>query len=61
MGPLALADLIGNDIVLSMADGIHKVLKDDFYIAPRILRKMVAESKLGRKSGNGFYEYKKKI
>ncbi len=59
MGPLELADLIGNDIVLDMADGIYKVLKEERYIAPAILKKMVAEGKLGRKSGKGFYDYKK--
>ncbi len=59
MGPLALADLIGNDIVLSMANGIHRVLKEDRYIAPPILKKMVAEGHLGRKSGKGFFDYKK--
>jgi 3-hydroxybutyryl-CoA dehydrogenase len=60
MGPLALADLIGNDIVLSMADGIHAVIKEDRFVAPPILKKMVAEGKLGRKSGQGFYDYSKK-
>ena len=59
MGPLALADLIGLDIVVEMADAMHKALKEDRYIVPTILRKMVADGKLGRKSGKGFYEYKK--
>lgn len=59
MGPLALADLIGLDIVVEMADAMHKALKEDRYIVPTILRKLVAEGKLGRKSGKGFYEYKK--
>ncbi|MFC1991568.1 3-hydroxyacyl-CoA dehydrogenase family protein [Chloroflexota bacterium] len=59
MGPLALSDLIGNDIVLSMADGIYKVIKDDRYIAPAILKKLVADGHLGRKSGKGFYDYNK--
>ena len=59
MGPLELADLIGNDIVLDMSEGIHKVIKEDMFIAPPILKKMVKEGKLGRKSGKGFYEYKK--
>src|SRR3990172_8989189 len=60
MGPLALSDLIGNDIVLSMADGIYKALKDDRYIAPQVLKNLVLEGKLGRKSGKGFYDYSKK-
>ncbi len=59
MGPLALADLIGNDIVLSMADGIYKDLQDHQYIAPTLLRRMVATGWLGRKTGKGFYDYKK--
>lgn len=59
MGPLALADLIGNDIVLSMADGIYKDLQDHQYTAPTLLRRMVAAGRLGRKTGKGFYDYKK--
>jgi 3-hydroxybutyryl-CoA dehydrogenase len=59
MGPLALADLIGNDIVLSMADGIYQNLQDHQYIAPSLLRKMVAAGWLGQKTGKGFYDYKK--
>lgn len=59
MGPLALADLIGNDIILAMAKGIHVVLKEDRFVAPELLKKMVAEGKLGRKSGKGFYDYSK--
>ena len=60
MGPLELSDLIGNDIVLDMSEGIHKVIKQDMFIAPPILKKMVADGKLGRKSGKGFYDYTKK-
>jgi len=60
MGPLALADLIGNDIVLAMAEGIHVVLKEDRFVAPELLKNMVADGKLGRKSGQGFYDYTKK-
>ncbi len=59
MGPLALADLIGLDIVVEMADAMHKALKEDRYVVPTVLRKLVAEGKLGRKTGKGFYEYKK--
>jgi 3-hydroxybutyryl-CoA dehydrogenase len=59
MGPLTLADLIGNDIVLSMADGIYQNLQDHQYIAPSLLRRMVAAGWLGQKTGKGFYDYKK--
>ncbi len=59
MGPLTLADLIGNDIVLSMADGIYQNLQDHQYIAPPLLRRMVAAGWLGQKTGKGFYDYKK--
>jgi len=59
MGPLALADLIGNDIVLAMSEGIYAVLKEDRFIAPETLKKMVADGHLGRKSGKGFYDYSK--
>ncbi len=57
MGPLALADLVGLDTVLYIADGIYNGLGDVKYAAPPTLRKMVAEGNLGRKTGRGFYEY----
>jgi 3-hydroxybutyryl-CoA dehydrogenase len=57
-GPFALADLIGLDVVLSMADNLYRALKDARYEAPELLRKMVKEGLLGRKSRKGFYEYK---
>ena len=60
MGPLELADLIGNDIVLDMADGIYATLHEHRYIAPNLLRRMVAAGWLGQKSGKGFYDYSKK-
>ena len=58
MGPLALADLIGMDTCLFIADAIYEELKDPIYAPPVILRKMVAAGWLGRKTGKGFYEYK---
>jgi 3-hydroxybutyryl-CoA dehydrogenase len=60
MGPLELADLIGNDIVLNMADGIYETLQEHRYIAPTLLRRMVAAGWLGQKTGKGFYDYSKK-
>ncbi|MFC1958445.1 3-hydroxyacyl-CoA dehydrogenase family protein [Chloroflexota bacterium] len=59
MGPLTLADLIGNDVVLSMSDSIYENLQDHQYIVPTLLRRMVAAGWLGRKTGKGFYDYKK--
>ena len=57
MGPLALADLIGLDTLLEIAENIYSKLKDKQYTAPALLRQMVADRKLGRKTGGGFYEY----
>jgi 3-hydroxybutyryl-CoA dehydrogenase len=59
MGPLELADLIGNDIVLDMADGIYATLHEHAYIAPNLLRRMVAAGWLGQKTKKGFYDYNK--
>ena len=56
MGPLELADRVGLDTVLYVLDDLHQVYGDAF-AAPPLLREMVAEGKLGRKSGGGFYEY----
>jgi len=58
MGPLALADLIGMDTILFIANAIYEELKDPLYAPPIILKKMVAAGWLGRKTGKGFYEYK---
>jgi 3-hydroxybutyryl-CoA dehydrogenase len=57
MGPLALADLIGLDTLLVIANSIHYHLRDKQYAAPALLKKMVAEGRLGRKTGLGFYQY----
>jgi len=57
MGPLALADLIGLDIVLHVLDALYANYHDDRYRAPILLRKMVQAGHLGRKMGKGFYEY----
>ncbi len=59
MGPLELSDLIGNDIVLDMADGIYETLKTPRYVAPNLLRRMVAAGWLGQKVKKGFYDYNK--
>lgn len=57
MGPLALADFIGLDTLLFIANGIHDKLPEEQYAAPALLQKMVTDGLLGRKSGRGFYEY----
>ena len=57
MGPLALADLIGLDVCLSVMEVLHEGLGDDKYRPCPLLRKMVAAGYLGRKSKRGFYEY----
>jgi len=59
MGPLALTDLIGNDIVLFIANGLYDEFKEPQYASPPLLGKMVTAGWLGRKTGKGFYEYNK--
>ena len=58
MGPLALADLVGLDTLLFIANGIYNEFRDAQYAAPTLLKKMVTAGWLGRKTGKGFYEYK---
>ena len=57
IGPLALSDLIGLDTVLHIMNVLHEGLGDDKYAPAKLLREMVDEGKLGRKSGEGFYKY----
>lgn len=57
MGPLALADLIGLDVVFAMAKTMHHELRDSRYRAPSLLRRLVLAGHLGRKSARGVYDY----
>lgn len=57
IGPLALADLIGLDTVLHIMGVLHEGLGDEKYAPAPLLVEMVESGRLGRKSGNGFYEY----
>ena len=57
MGPLALADLIGLDVCLDILETLHRDFGDDKYRPAPMLRRMVGAGKLGRKTGQGFFEY----
>ena len=57
MGPLALGDLIGLDVVLAILEVMLKETGDPKYKPESMLRRMVREKKLGRKTGEGFYKY----
>jgi len=57
MGPLKLTDLVGLDVRLKIAEYLHATLGGDHFQPPQLLRDMVAEGKLGKKSGHGFYDW----
>ncbi|PPD57490.1 3-hydroxybutyryl-CoA dehydrogenase [Dehalogenimonas etheniformans] len=58
MGPLQVADYIGLDALLFIANIMYEESKEPQYAAPPLLKKMVTAGWLGRKSGKGFYEYR---
>ncbi|MEO5724913.1 MAG: 3-hydroxybutyryl-CoA dehydrogenase [Ilumatobacteraceae bacterium] len=57
MGPLALADLIGLDTTMAVADSMYTEFKEPLYAPPPLLSRMVEAGLLGRKSGRGFHGY----
>jgi 3-hydroxybutyryl-CoA dehydrogenase len=57
MGPLRLTDLVGLDVRLNIAEYLHGALKSETFRPPEILRRLVKEGKLGKKSGEGFYKW----
>jgi 3-hydroxybutyryl-CoA dehydrogenase len=59
MGPLELLDLVGLDTSLAILEALYEEFKDPNYAAAPVLRRMVSAERLGRKTGLGFYEYKR--
>jgi 3-hydroxybutyryl-CoA dehydrogenase len=59
MGPFALLDLVGLDTSLAILDALYTEFRDPNYAAVPLLRRMVAAELYGRKSGRGFYDYRK--
>ena len=59
MGPLKLTDLVGLDVRLSIAEYLHRELGSEAFRPPEVLRRMVSEGKLGKKTGQGFYDWSK--
>ena len=57
VGPLKLTDLVGLDVRLNIAEYLHLKLQSETFRPPEILRRMVSEGKLGKKTGEGFYEW----
>ena len=57
MGPFELADMIGLDVALEVAETLYREYGDPKYRPSYLLRRMVDAGHLGRKTGQGFYEY----
>jgi len=57
MGPLRLTDLVGLDVRLGITEYLHETLGSDAFAPPALLRQMVEDGKLGKKSGQGFYTW----
>jgi len=57
MGPLALVDMIGLDVIVQVADALYDEFKDPHYAPPALLQRMVDAGRLGKKTGIGFHTY----
>ena len=57
MGPLKLTDHVGLDIRLNIAEYLYRELGSETFQPPEVLRKLVSEGKLGKKTGEGFYDW----
>lgn len=57
MGPLKLTDLVGLDVRLNIAEYLHRELGSESFRPPEVLRRLVSEGKLGKKTGEGFYSW----
>jgi 3-hydroxybutyryl-CoA dehydrogenase len=57
MGPLTLSDFVGLDVVAAVGDSLYEEFRRPEYAPPPLLRRMVSAGRLGRKTGEGFYEY----
>ena len=57
MGPLRLTDLVGLDVRLAIAEHLQRELRSEAFRPPALMRRMVEEGKLGKKTGQGFYRW----
>ena len=57
MGPLALCDVIGLDVLYAECAALYEEFKQPEYAPPPLMKRMIASGRLGRKSGRGFYDY----
>ena len=57
MGPLKLTDVVGLDVRLNIAEYLHRELGSETFRPPQVLRRLVGEGKLGKKTGEGFYRW----